>query len=198
MAGKLADRVVVSRDTAADTLLDGVGVADYKAGQAQGILQNLPEQEFVHRAGHAVQIVERRHRGLRPGTDRRLEGPEVQIIEQAHGHIDRVVIPAALGDPALSGVPGDVHHGGEVPGNAPGMGFPGGHAGGFLHEVWVKGTGFREGEGVHRAIAVDHVQPEKQGEAQPALLHGDLCSSLVLVGSCTIREPTPPARISSS
>ena len=116
MAGKLADRVVVSRDTAADTLLDGVGVADYKAGQAQGILQNLPEQEFVHRAGHAVQIVERRHRGLRPGTDRRLEGPEVQIIEQAHGHIDRVVIPAALGDPALSGVPGDVHHGGEVPG----------------------------------------------------------------------------------
>ena len=59
------------------------------------------------------------------------------------------------------------------------MGFPGGHAGGFFHQGRVKGPGLRNGDGVHRAVAVNHVQPEKQRDAQPALLHGNL---LQLIG----------------
>ena len=59
------------------------------------------------------------------------------------------------------------------------MGFPGGHAGSFFHQGRVKGPGLRNGDGVRRAVAVDHVQPEKQRDAQPALLHGNL---LQLIG----------------
>ena len=47
--------------------------------------------------GHAVDRVERAHRGVRAGVDRGLERRQVEVAQPPLGHVGRVVVAAALG-----------------------------------------------------------------------------------------------------
>ena len=46
--------------------------------------------------GHAVDRVERAHRGVRTGVDRRLERRQVEVAQRGLGHVGGVVLAAAL------------------------------------------------------------------------------------------------------
>lgn len=83
------------------------------------------------------------------------------------------VLPALLHDAAPARVAGDVYHRCESPTAGPLPSFDGGHPGRGFDGLHIPRTTLGEGHGRNSFIAVDYVQREDQGNAQPGLLDGD-------------------------
>lgn len=83
------------------------------------------------------------------------------------------VLPRSLHDAAPARVAGDVYHRCESPLQARCRSFDGGHPGRGFDGLHIPRTTLGEGHGRNSFIAVDYVQREDQGNAQPGLLDGD-------------------------
>ena len=83
------------------------------------------------------------------------------------------VLPRSLHDAAPAGIACDVDHRGESPLQTRCRGFDGGHPGRGFDGRHVPRTALGQRHGRNGLVAVDHVQREDQGNAQPGLLDGD-------------------------
>ena len=102
-------------------------------------------------------------------------GGEVRSLEAAHlglGEARREpgILAGAFGDAAPARIAADVEHGREGEREALGRRFERGDARGALPQIDVEGRGLRQRDRKHRAVAVDDVVAEEQGNAEAGLL----------------------------
>ncbi len=100
---------------------------------------------------------------------------QVIALEASHGGggetgVEQRVLAIALGHPPPARVAGHVHHGCEGQANPIGGAFPGRDASPLAGQFRVPGGSLAEGDGKNRAVPVDDIAAEQQGDAEAAFL----------------------------
>ena len=109
------------------------------------------------------------------------------------------VFAVGLDDAAPARIAGDVDHGREDPGDAVGAGFGAPVRATISAACGIPAGGDGERNGKRGVVAVDHVEPEEEGDVQARLLHGDVLVVVGLSAPTTLSiEPTWPLATRSS
>ena len=151
-----------------------------RGGDAEGLEVDVPEPVL----GHVGRVVVPATLGVTV-ADEMLDGrgdaarlAEITALvaadhRRAH-HAGQVrVFPEALDHPAPARVAAHVDHRGKRPVHSARRRLGRGEPGGFLDGVRVEAGGQRQRRGGDRAVAVNDVQADQQGNAQPGLLDRD-------------------------
>ena len=101
------------------------------------------------------------------------------------------IFTGAFRAPAPSGIPCDVQHRCKMPVHARIAGLPGRHGRSLFKQFLIKGTGFRQRDGIYRIKTMYNVQSDQERDPAPALLQRDLLQSVDNRGVCDHHRADP-------